>query len=194
MSGRRQLIRLAAIVLFSFGMGIVNALMRVDGSNLFSSLSQAVAPWLLLAFLAGAYANEHRLRIGAFSGLAATMAALIGFYFTNGAIFHYGPQSWPGYLTYGFGQGKVFFTLGLLSGPSLGAFGAWWRQNLSLVPVLTVGMLFIIEGLTHASQTNFFAPDATQVAAIEVLLGLVWIAVALVTTRSWRQRVDVHTT
>jgi len=186
------LIRLAAIVLFSFGMGIVNALMRVDGSDLFSSLSQTVAPWLLLAFLAGAFANEHRLALGACSGLVATMFALVGFYFTNGAIFHYGPQSWPGYISYGFGQGKVFFTLGLFSGPLPGLFGAWWRQNLSLIPVLTVGMLFILEGVTHASQANFFAPDALSVAAIEVVLGLLWIVIAFATTRSWRHRSGIH--
>jgi Family of unknown function (DUF6518) len=193
MTRLQQSYRVIAVGLFAFAMGIVNSLMGVDGSALLSALSRTVAPWLLLAFVAGAYAHGRRTLPGALSGFLATMLALIGFYFTNSVVFHFGPQTFPSDVTFAAQSGRVYFVLGLFSGPLLGAFGAWWRQHLSMIPVVLVGMLFILEGLARASLNTFFAYYASDVAAIEILIGLAWIAVALTTTRALRNRTGSRT-
>ena len=86
-------------------------------------------------------------------------------------------------------SGKVYFELAIFSGPLFGAFGAWWRQQLSMVPVIMVGMLFLVEALAHASQTSALVQYADQVAGIEVLVGALWTVLALNKTKVLRHDV-----
>jgi hypothetical protein len=142
---------------------------------------------LLLAFLAGAYSSDRRLGVGAFVGLEATLLGLVGYYLINSLFFPVGANGWIVDLRFALQPGKIYFELGVVSGPLFGAFGVWWRQHLSMVPVIVLGLIFIIEAVEQASQVAF-PQYAEQVAAIEIALGVLWMIVALTKTRLLRAK------
>jgi hypothetical protein len=189
MTRRRAAQRVLAVGLLALLLGAADSLVKGEGSGLLGALSRTASPWLLLAFLAGALTSDRRLLLGAFTGLEATLLALIGFYFVNSLIFPIGSDSWLADFHIALLSGKVYFELAIFSGPLFGAFGAWWRQQLSMVPVIMVGMLFLVEALAHASQTSALVQYADQVAGIEVLVGALWTVLALNKTKVLRHDV-----
>jgi Family of unknown function (DUF6518) len=190
MTTRQQTLRVLAVGVIALALGALDSLIKGDGSGLVGALSQTAAPWFLLAFLAGAATSDRRIVLSAFAGFGATILALIGFYFVNSLIFRFGSVSWLSSFHYSLGAGKVYFELALFSGPFFGAFGAWWKKNLSMAPVIALGLLFVIEALGRATQSNIFVQYADPVAAIEVLVGLLWTVLAFCTTRMLRQRAN----
>jgi hypothetical protein len=183
MTGQQRTLRVFGVALAAFGVGVLDSLIKGQGGGLIGALSQTVAPWFLLAFLAGALNSDRRYVLGAFAGLGATMLALVGFYAINSLYF-----PWLGGFYSVLLAGKVYFEFGLLSGPFFGAFGAWWKQHLSLVPVIALGVAFVLEALARVLQTNRVFGYADQVAVIEAVVGAVWIALALYTTVQLRER------
>jgi hypothetical protein len=184
---RRQQVRRALVVgLAAFAVGALDALIKGQGAGLFGALSQTAAPWFLLAFLAGAAISDRPYILGALNGLGATVCALTGFYFVNSFIFVFGTWSQDFHLA--FGSGKIYFELGLLSGPLLGWCGAWWKQHLSIVPVVVLGLAFVLEALIRAPQSPIFYGYGGKVATIEAVVGALWIAFAFYWTLALRQR------
>lgn len=178
-----RVVRFLGVGLAAFGVGVIDSLIKGQGDGLLGALSQVVVPWFLLAFLAGALNSERRYLLGALAGFEATMLALLGFYVINSLIF-----PWFGGIVNVLLAGKVYFELGLVSGPLFGAFGAWWRQHLSLVPVIALGVAFVLEAVVRGLLTNGIFGYADQVAVIETVVGALWIACALRTTVQLRHR------
>lgn len=166
-------------------LGALDSLIKGDGAGLIGALSETAAPWFLLAFIAGAATNDRRFTVGALTGFEATLLALIGWYFVNSFIFPFGTYTWTSSFHSSLLTGKVFFELALVSGPLFGAFGAWWKRNLSMVPVFALGFAFILEALARA---NVFGPYAHPVAVAEVFVGVAWTLIAFLTTNALRQR------
>jgi Family of unknown function (DUF6518) len=186
----QQLLRVIVVGLVALILGALDSLIKGDGAGLIGALSETAAPWFLLAFLAGAATNDRRFLLGALTGLEATVAALIGWYFVNSLIFPFGAYTWTSSFHSSLLTGKVFFELAIASGPVFGAFGAWWKRNLSMVPVFALGLLFILEALSRA---NVFGPYAHPVAVAEVFVGVLWMSLAFVTTKLLRQRASFQT-
>jgi hypothetical protein len=192
MTWRQRALDVFVVGSAAFGLGALESLIKGQGNGLLGALSETVVPWFLLAFLAGAVARDRRYAFGAFVGVAATMMALVGFYFVNGFIFHYWATTWVAGFHDQVAGGKVYFELGLFSGALCGAFGAWWKRHLSMIPVIALGVAFVIEALARAALTNSVFGYADQVAAIELIVGALWIALALVATFELRHRHELR--
>lgn len=186
MTRPQQIGRIAAVGLASFVLGALDALIKGQGTGLLGALSQVAAPWLLLAFLAGAATSDRPYVLGAVCGLGATACALTGFYFVNSFIFVFG--TWTQDFHHALGSGKIYFELGFVSGPLFGWFGAWWKQHLSIVPVVVLGLAFVFEALVRAPQAAVFYQYGGKVATIEAVTGALWIAFAFYWTLALRQR------
>jgi hypothetical protein len=192
MTTSQRIQRLFAVGVIALVLGALDSLIKGDGAGLVGALSQTAAPWFLLAFLAGAATSDRRIVLSVAAGFGATILALIGFYFVNSLIFRFGSVPWLSRFHYSLGVGKVYFALALVSGPLFGAFGAWWKKNLSMAPVVALGLLFVVEALARATHAKIFAQYGDPVAAIEVFVGLLWTAMAFRTTRMLRQRADLQ--
>jgi hypothetical protein len=186
MTRPQQVRRVLVVGIVAFAIGAVDSLIKGQGTGLLGALSQTAAPWFLLAFLAGAATSDRRYILGALSGLGATVCALVGFYFVDSFIFAFGP--WPQSLHYALGMGKIYFELGMVSGPLFGWCGAWWKRHLSIVPVVVLGLAFVAEALIRAPQAAIFYNYAGKVATIEAVTGALWITVAFYMTLALRQR------
>jgi hypothetical protein len=75
MTGRRKL---PIAVLLALCFGVVMAVMKGEGIGARDALGNLSAPWLLVAFIGGAC--PRRVCWAPLGGLAATIAALAGFY------------------------------------------------------------------------------------------------------------------
>jgi hypothetical protein len=186
MAWRQRTLHVLIVGAAAFSLGALDSLLKGQGTGLLGALSEVVVPWFLLAFVAGASTSGRRYGFGAFIGVVATMSALIGFYFVNSFIFSY----WATNLLSGFHEqilgGAIYFKLGIVSGSLCGAFGVWWKQHLSMVPVIALGAAFVIEAVARASMTSHVFAD--QVAVIELIVGALWIALSLVATLELRHR------
>jgi hypothetical protein len=192
MTTSQQVRRLLVVGVIALALGALDSLIKGDGAGLVGALSQTAAPWFLLAFLAGAATSDRRIVLSVVAGFGATILALIGFYFVNSLIFRFGSVPWLSRFHYSLGVGKMYFALALFSGPLFGAFGAWWKRNLSMAPVVALGLLFVVEALARATHAKIFAQYGDVVAAIEVFVGVVWTVLAFQTTRMLRQRAELQ--
>jgi len=188
MTWRQRNLRAVVVGLSAFGVGALDSVIKGQGTGLLGALSEVIVPWLLLAFLAGAVASKRRYAFGAVVGVVATMSALVGFYFVNCFIFSYWDTSWFGALQDQIAGGRMYFELGLFSGAICGAVGTWWKEHLSMVPVVVLGLAFVLEAVARALLTNRIFGYAHQVGEIELFVGTMWVAFALVATLALRHR------
>jgi hypothetical protein len=186
MTRAQQVRRVLLVGVIAFGVGALDSVIKGQGYGLFGALSQAAAPWFLLAFLAGAATSSRRYILGSLSGLGATICALTGFYFVNSIIFLSGTWTWS--FHWALHTGKIYYELGVISGPLMGWLGAWWKRNLSIVPVVLLGMAFVAEALIRAPRSYVFFQYGGKVATIEAVVGALWITSAFYLTMALRQR------
>ena len=187
MTQRRVVERVIALCLAAFVLGVVDSLIKGNGHGLIGALSRTAAPWLLLSFLGGALASRRSALVGAVAGLATTYLALIGFYLVNSLLFRYDSMSWLADIRHALGTGRTYFVLATLSGPLLGALGTWWRQHLSMIPVICLGLVFVLEALEQAAVARLLVDYSVQAAAIEAVAGALWTVFALNLTRFLRR-------
>jgi hypothetical protein len=192
MTRSQQLGRLLAVGFIALALGVLDSLIKGDGNGLFGALSETAAPWFVLAFVAGAATSDRRLTLSALAGFESTILALVGFYFVNSLIFSFGASTWLGSFHAALLTGRLYFGLALVTGPFFGACGAWWRKNHSVVPVIVLGLLFVLEAVARAPQARIFAHYAAAVVAIELTFGVLWMVLALHTTKTLRQRSKVQ--
>ena len=149
----RPVLRTALILGLSLLFGAAMSWLKGDGPGLRDAIGNASAPWLLVPFLAGAApgtgagtrAGTSRLAIAAAAGLAATLAALAGFYVANSVVLQLGPHSWLTDLDLTVRGGLYWFERALVSGPVFGALGGWWRRNRSLTAAAVIAAMFVLE-------------------------------------------------
>lgn len=175
-------------------MGFGLELFKGDSGDAFrATVGNMSAPWLLLPLIAGYLAAAARR--GALWGLASTMSALAGFYLGAVMVFgnHLGDNTgsfahdlWFIVLT-----NKVWFLLGLVSGPTFGAIGATFRTPWHLA--LGAGFLLALEPAADWAAVQGrslpliggWSADSGPALMLEVSLGLLILAIGV---RSRAQR------
>jgi hypothetical protein len=133
----------------AFAFGLLAAAVEGHGVGRFAELRNAIgnlsAPWLLVVFVAGI--RGSRLWSGALVALLATMIALVGFYLLNAVAQDLGEEGFIGDLRLELSANRGYLQGGAISGPILGAIGAWWRRSRRLHALTIVGALLMAEPL-----------------------------------------------
>ncbi len=123
--------------------GIAMAAIKGQGAGARDALGNISAPWLLIAFLAGA--SSERRRWAPVVGLVATVAALIGFYIAESRLLDLGQHSWLVDLQLTLRAGGVYLLSALVSGPIFGALGGMWASRRSRFAAVAVALMFAAE-------------------------------------------------
>jgi hypothetical protein len=132
--------RLLLIVLAAVAFGVAMSVLKGNDTGIRDDIGNLSAPWLLLPFVAGA-AIRGRWLAGAAVGLAATFAALTGFYVANAFVLDLGPHSLANEVRLAFTT--YWFPRGLISGPLFGALGVLWRRQ--GYPTLGVAVILLLD-------------------------------------------------
>ncbi len=140
--------RLLIVLSVAFVFGFMAAVLKGQGSGLRDEMGNLSAPWLLVAFVSG---SAHRqIRKGALAGLAATVIALAGFYAAVALTADLGSVGLRSDLTLAFRGNIRYFAAGVVSGPTLGALGAWCSSRRSTQAHVVVGLLLLGEPIVIA--------------------------------------------
>src|ERR1051326_902505 len=138
--------RLTLLVVAGLTFGVVAAIVKgpdTDGITLLSrlrfDLTNLSAPWLLIAFVAGA--QTRGTARGAGFGAAATLAALVGYYLVNALALYVDRLGFADGLAHAFWANRIYFAAGCLSGPLFGGLGALWRKSTAISALVVVGTL-----------------------------------------------------
>jgi hypothetical protein len=123
--------------------GMLGALVKGDHGGVRDTIGNLSTPWLLVAFVPGLFART--LPRGAALGLAATMTALLGFYLVVTVTLDDQLPDLRSHLEHVLHANRRWLYSGLLSGPVMGAFGAWMRRFPAWAAVLVTGLLFLLE-------------------------------------------------
>jgi hypothetical protein len=188
----RPVRRLVVILLAAFAFGLVSAWIKGNGPGVRDALGNASAPWLLLPFLGGAAARARNVAVAALAGLAATLAALMGFYLAESFVLQLGPHPWLTDLALTMRASVYWLARACLSGPVFGAIGFWWQRRRSLVPLAVMAAMFVLEPLAWWLYGQYFlgggaaypVPGYPALWVSEIALG---VAGFVVLTRSGRQ-------
>lgn len=125
--------------------GMVAALIKGDHHGVRDTIGNLSTPWLLVALVPGFLTRS--LPRGARLGLATTAAALLGFYVVVA-------MTVDGRLDQVLRDNGRWLLCGLVSGPLMGALGAWIRRR-SPEPestgVLVTGLLLVLEPMVILS-------------------------------------------
>jgi hypothetical protein len=140
MSRGRQLTGILALAVV-FGSAV--AVIKGQDVGLRDALGNMSAPWVLVPFLAGTRCTK--LWQGALVGIAATLAAFVGFYAAEAAVLDLGPHPWYVDLRLTLGSGHLYEKWGVPTGVLYGALGAMWAgRRLALAPIV-VCLAFVAE-------------------------------------------------
>ena len=186
----------ALVLSAAYGAGSQYVGARVPGWG--PDAAQLSAPWLVIAFIAGS--TQKTPRRGALLGLAATVAALVGY-----GLMTLSPAEGAQY-TLGSAHGFFISNLpavvgGLVIGPLFGWFGQQWRTRRVIVGALVTAAALCFEPLARhiparielaLSDGRFAASPIGSHAVIlaEVAAGLVLAAAVLVLARRAQQTRD----
>jgi hypothetical protein len=151
---------------------------HIDGVGWATDVSLLSAPWILLAFVAGATQRDPKR--AALLGLACTYAALLGYGVmtlspAEGA--HITMASVRAFVI----SERAVFVGGLLTGPLFGWFGQQWRGGKMLAGALLVAAALCFEPFARRFSLNPIR--YARVTVGEVAAGLLLAAVLLITYR-----------
>ncbi|MCY1143113.1 DUF6518 family protein [Actinoplanes sp. Pm04-4] len=138
--------RLLAVIGAGLLFGVLAALVKGHHDGVRDTIGNLSTPWLLIAFAAGLHVRS--LPRGAALGLAATLTALLGFYVVVAVTAD------DGHLAHVLRENRRWLFSGLLSGPVLGAFGAWLNRragDLRFAVTAVVGLLLVLEPIVIVS-------------------------------------------
>ncbi|WP_169983591.1 MULTISPECIES: hypothetical protein [unclassified Microbispora] len=190
MNGRRVLFGLLLAAAF----GVAAGLFKGDETGLRAGIGNLSAPWLLVALLPAV--NCRTVPRGALMGFTSTLVALTGFYAALTAVLA-GHLGGGGYFTEFLVEAqanRLYFLGGFVTGPLLGAAGAWIGRSRprSLWPVvgaLVAGEILVValvQGRQLLPPPLFFlwAVDDWTPYIGESAVGIAIVLVALWRTRS----------
>ena len=168
---------------FAIAFGIVMAWIKGNGGGLRDAIGNVSAVWLLLPFLAGAGTGSRRVMAGALSGLAATLAALTGFYFAESFVLDLGPHPWLTDLSLTMGTVLYYGERALVTGPVFGALGYWWRQRGSMAAAGLLAAAFVLEpaawwlyGIYLGGGAAYPVPGYPPLWLVEIAIGIAGFA------------------
>lgn len=180
-------------LLTAFAFGIAMGTFKGDSSGLRGAVGNLSAPWLLVAFLPAVSCRTTAR--GAFAGLTATSVALVGFYaaLTLALAGHLGGGGHGREFLVEVEANRIYFLAGLVTGPLLGALGAWVGRRHPEMVALTVGALMAGEILAVAlAQGHQLAPPPLYfrwaVSAWPPYIGECLLGVAVIVTTVARRR------
>ncbi len=183
-------VALALVLSAAYGAGTQYLGARVPGWG--PDVAMLSAPWLAIAFLAGC--TQRTPRRGALLGLAATAAALAGYWLMTDS-----PVEGARYTlanAHGFFVSNAFVVVGgLVTGPLFGWFGQQWRTRRALLGALVTAAALCLEplarhipvGVVHAFGSGYAVANpigSNAVILAEVAAGLVLAAALLVRRRN----------
>jgi hypothetical protein len=148
-------------LLFAAAFGVAAGLFKGNDAGLRGGIGNLSAPWLLVALFPALHCRS--VMRGALLGLASTLVALAGFYAALTAVLA-GQLGGGGHLTELFvevGANRIYFLGGIVTGPILGAIGAWIGRHRPDSLWLVVGALvageILVVALVRGHQL-FLAP------------------------------------
>lgn len=181
--------RIALLVMAAVAFGALESVVKGNGAGVRDGIGNLSAPWVIVPLLAGAAGSRGSMLLGAVVGLLTSLAALVGFYVANAFVLDLGPHSTPHEIGLTLNAGNVWFKAGAMSGPAMGALGAWAARRGGFVVAWSVVALVVFEPLvvylTYMASHGRFAGGDGQwngVYAAEAALGAL-AAVALWGTR-----------
>jgi hypothetical protein len=136
--------RIALVLLASVLFGMLAAVIKGGGMGPRDALGNLSAPWMAVAFAAGAVLGTARR--GAVIGVAATLAGLGAFYVTQAFTLDLGDHGLWTRLTLTAGYVNVYERLGVMSGLVYGALGGLWRSRPRVAGAM-LGLAFLGEPL-----------------------------------------------
>jgi hypothetical protein len=162
-----------------------------------ADVSVLSAPWLAIAFAAGA--TQREARRAALLGLACTFAAILGYFLLTDSPLegaHYSLAGARGFVI----SDPALFVGGLLTGPIFGWLGQRWRTTGALAGALILAAALCLEPLARRAQLGsvrtfgrnylFTTPIGSHsVVVAEIGAGLCLAAVVLGRGYAERRRV-----
>jgi hypothetical protein len=168
------------LVMAAVAFGALESVVKGNGAGVRDGVGNLSAPWVIVPLLAGAVGSRGRILAGAVVGLLTSVAALVGFYGANASVLDLGSHSWSHEIGLTLYPGSVWFKAGAISGPAMGAVGAWGGRRGGFVVAWCVVGLVVLEPLVVylmylASNGRFAAGDGqwNGVYAAEAALGAV---------------------
>lgn len=142
--------RTLCVLLLAGAFGAAAGAFKGSDPGLRNEIGNLSAPWLLVAFLPALHCRSA-IR-GALTGLLSTLVALAGFYAAVTAVLagHLGGGGYRAELLVESEANRIYFIAGMVTGPILGAVGAWAGRRGSLAPRIIVGALLAGEILAVA--------------------------------------------
>jgi hypothetical protein len=138
----RWLATAAAAVAFGVGMAVIKG----QDAGARDALGNLSAPWVVLAFVAGA--GQRTLWRGVAAGVLATLVAFAGFYAAEAFVLDLGTGSLIARLRLTLGSGHVYETWGVPSGVAFGLLGSAWRVRPAWrIGALVPALAFVTEPL-----------------------------------------------
>jgi hypothetical protein len=143
-------------LLFAAAFGVAAGLVKANDAGLRGGIGNLSAPWLLVAFFPALHCRS--LTRGALLGLASTLVALAGFYAALTMVLA-GQLGGGGHLSELFvevGANRIYVLGGIVTGPILGAIGAWIGRHQPDSLWLVVGALvageILVVALAHGHR------------------------------------------
>ena len=172
--------RVMVLVMAAAAFGALESVLKGNGAGVRDGIGNLSAPWVILPLVAGAVGSRGNAALGAVVGLLTTVAALVGFYLANAFVLDLGPHSSLHDIGLTLNVGNMWFKAGAMSGPAMGAVGAWASRRGGFVVAWSVVGLVVFEPLVVylaylASNGRFAAGDGqwNGVYAAEAALGAI---------------------
>jgi hypothetical protein len=164
---RRHLAVLIGFVGAGWAFGVVDSRIPVPDSATVFWAGNLASPWLVLPFLAGWVQRSRPWALA--SGLAASEASMLGFFWLGG-VWEPAPLGFV----------APWLLVGALTGLAYGRFGESWGRSRTLLDGLALALPFVLEPWI-LSRGLGYAQGAVPVWYMETAVGLVllvWVVVA----------------
>lgn len=185
---RRLIVLLAA----ALALGVVMSLLKGTGGGTRLQAGNISAPWLVIAFVAGAFCKRPSRAAGA--GLIATMAALVGFYAQQSPLADLDRGSLrflanpPEMYRFIVTPHLIVFVGGVVTGLAFGAFGSAWAARRSRRAAAAIALCFVLEPLAWvafgAAAGRDVAPSIWWLWLSEIAVGVTAILALLRRSRT----------
>jgi hypothetical protein len=185
----REIRRWLLLAVAAAAFGAFESVLKGNGPGVRDGIGNLSAPWVILPLLASAALARRRILLGAAIGLLTTMIALVGFYLTNAFVLDLGAHSTVHDIGLTLNGGNLWFKAGIVSGPIMGAAGAWVSRRGRFAVAASAAVMVLFEPLAVylayvASNGRFAAGNGewNRVYAVEAVLG------AIAAGALWRAR------